>query len=105
MSYKDPLAPIQQQESEGPFLKHVEEGCPYRSDDVMDAEKGGVSTGTTIVAITFDGGVVMGADSRTSTGDYIANRVSRKITPVHDRIYVCRSGSAADTQALTSKRD
>lgn len=74
--------------------------CPYRADDVMDKEKG-VSTGTTIMACEFDGGVVMAADSRTSTGAYVANRASRKITKVHDRIYVCRSGSAADTQALT----
>jgi len=56
--------------------------------------------GTTIMAVEYDGGVVMGADSRTSTGSYIANRVSDKITYVHDSIYVCRSGSAADTQAI-----
>lgn len=31
---------------------------------------------------------------------YIANRVTDKLTPVHDRIYCCRSGSAADTQAI-----
>jgi 20S proteasome subunit beta 1 len=98
-------------------------------------------TQTTIMAVTFDGGVVMGADSRTSTGlliysllaellgralvcataseadvdtafgrmlrglniagSYVANRVSDKITAIHDRIYVCRSGSAADTQAIS----
>lgn len=34
------------------------------------------------------------------TGSYVANRVSDKLTPLHDRIYCCRSGSAADTQAL-----
>lgn len=56
---------------------------------------------TTIMAMTYDGGVVMGADSRTSTGNYVANRVSDKLTPVHERIYCCRSGSAADTQAVS----
>ncbi|CAM9633997.1 unnamed protein product [Phaeothamnion confervicola] len=55
---------------------------------------------TTIMAVVFDGGVVMGADSRTSTGSYVANRVSDKITALHDSIYACRSGSAADTQAI-----
>jgi len=60
-----------------------------------------VSTGTTIMAVAYDGGVVMGADTRTSTGDYVANRASRKISKVHDKIFVCRCGSAADTQALT----
>ncbi|KAI9264842.1 proteasome subunit beta type-6, partial [Phascolomyces articulosus] len=44
--------------------------------------------------------VVIGADSRTTTGAYIANRVTDKLTKVHDRIYCCRSGSAADTQAV-----
>ena len=56
---------------------------------------------TTIMACVFDGGVIMGADSRTSTGTYVANRVSDKITSLHDRICACRSGSAADTQAVS----
>ncbi len=56
------------------------------------------STGTTLVAVEFDGGVVLGADSRTSTGTYVANRVTDKLTPVTDYIFACRSGSAADTQ-------
>merc|ERR1711862_682713 len=38
---------------------------------------------------------------RTTTGSYVANRASRKISKVDDNIYVCRCGSAADTQALT----
>uniref|UniRef100_A0A4W4DTT7 Proteasome subunit beta n=1 Tax=Electrophorus electricus TaxID=8005 RepID=A0A4W4DTT7_ELEEL len=55
---------------------------------------------TTIMAVEFDDGVVIGADSRTTTGAYIANRVTDKLTPIHDRIFCCRSGSAADTQAV-----
>ena len=31
---------------------------------------------------------------------YQANRVTDKLTFLHDRIYCCRSGSAADTQAV-----
>ncbi|KAF6299443.1 proteasome subunit beta type-6 isoform X2 [Rhinolophus sinicus] len=65
-----------------------------------DWENREVSTGTTIMAVQFDGGVVLGADSRTTTGSYIANRVTDKLTPIHDRIFCCRSGSAADTQAV-----
>ncbi|XP_005091219.1 proteasome subunit beta type-6 [Aplysia californica] len=59
-----------------------------------------VSTGTTIMATEFDKGVILGADSRTTTGAYIANRVTDKLTKVTDYIYCCRSGSAADTQAI-----
>ena len=31
---------------------------------------------------------------------YIVNRVTDKLTPITDRIFCCRSGSAADTQAI-----
>ena len=80
----------------------VDTDVPYRADDVNHKMDGEVKTGTTIMAVQFDGGVIMGADSRTSTGEYVANRASRKVSKVHDRIFVCRSGSAADTQALTA---
>ena len=122
-------------------------------------------TGTTIVACVYDGGVVLGADTRVTTGarrpshaclhaaravsgradrrcrllaieprgppkgpravsrrgahpslsvhraarggggeragTYISNRVSDKITPLADNAFLCRSGSAADTQLVS----
>ena len=48
---------------------------------------------TTIMACQYKGGVVLGADSRTSTGTYVANRASDKITQVTDNVWMCRSGS------------
>jgi 20S proteasome subunit beta 1 len=70
---------------------------------VADAEyTRDISLGTTIIAVQFDGGVVLGADSRTSSGSYVANRVQDKITPLLDNVYLCRSGSASDTQAIAS---
>jgi len=63
-------------------------------------KKGEVNLGTSIMAVQFDEGVIIGADSRTTTGSYIANRVTDKLTFVDDRIYCCRSGSSADTQAI-----
>jgi len=71
------------------------------SSETKHLKSGEVSTGTTIMAIPFDGGVVLGADSRVSTGIYVCNRVSDKLAQLHDTIWCCRSGSAADTQALT----
>ncbi|CAD5172026.1 unnamed protein product [Musa acuminata subsp. malaccensis] len=59
------------------------------------------SLGTTIIGVTYDGGVVLGADSRTSTGMYVANRASDKITQLTDNVYICRSGSAADSQVIS----
>lgn len=69
------------------------------------------------MGVSFKGGVVIGADSRTTTGSYIANRVTDKLTPLGSQVYIslslfvirrcaadyiycCRSGSAADTQAV-----
>lgn len=52
------------------------------------------------MAVKFKGGIILGADSRTTTGAYIANRVTDKLTQVHGKIWCCRSGSAADTQAV-----
>ncbi|KAM9917703.1 hypothetical protein OXX59_009160, partial [Metschnikowia pulcherrima] len=68
--------------------------------DINHLKKGEVSLGTSIMAVKFADGVILGADSRTTTGTYIANRVSDKLTQIHDTIYCCRSGSAADTQAV-----
>jgi len=58
------------------------------------------STGTTTMAVEYDGGVVIGADTRQTNGTYISNRVTDKLTRVTDHIYCCRSGSAADTQVV-----
>lgn len=48
--------------------------CPCLVQDFMGVP---VSMGTTIMAASFDGGVVMGADSRTSTGDCACGRLRR----------------------------
>lgn len=58
-------------------------------------------TGTTIVGCVFNGGVVLGADGRVSTGQYISNRASNKIAPLSDSAFLLRSGSAADTQIIS----
>mmetsp|Transcript_11376 Transcript_11376/g.35960 ORF Transcript_11376/g.35960 Transcript_11376/m.35960 type:complete len:229 (-) Transcript_11376:41-727(-) len=59
------------------------------------------SMGTTIMAACYDGGVILCADSRTSTGTFVANRVADKISKLANNIFICRSGSAADTQMIT----
>ena len=68
--------------------------------DMNHLKSGEVNLGTSIMAVNFKDGVILGADSRTTTGAYIANRVTDKLTKVHDTIWCCRSGSAADTQAV-----
>ncbi|RUP52204.1 proteasome subunit beta type-6 [Jimgerdemannia flammicorona] len=67
----------------------------------MVLKEGEVNLGTTTMAVTFKGGVIIGADSRSTIGSFIANRVTNKLAEVHDLIYCCRSGSSADTQAVS----
>ena len=42
------------------------------------------------------------ADTRVSTGIYVSNRASDKMTVLEDTTVMCRSGSAADTEAIAS---
>ena len=84
-------------------------------------EENEVSMGTTILAVRYRDGVVVGADTRTSVSGYVSNRHAAKLTFVLDRkvddfvhtavpednacfstCVLCRSGSAADTQSLAS---
>ena len=44
-----------------------------------------VSMGTTILAVRYKGGVVVGADTRTSVSGYVSNRYAAKLTFVLDR--------------------
>ncbi|XP_038158692.1 proteasome 20S subunit beta 12 [Cyprinodon tularosa] len=61
----------------------------------------GVSTGTTILAAIFDGGVVIGSDSRASIGgEYVSSKTINKVVQVHDKIFCCMAGSLADAQAV-----
>ncbi|KAM8840331.1 proteasome 20S subunit beta 12 [Spinachia spinachia] len=68
----------------------------------VDSRVQGVSTGTTILAATFDGGVVIGSDSRASIGgEYVSSKTINKVVQIHDQIFCCMAGSLADAQAVT----
>ncbi len=58
------------------------------------------SLGTTIIALIYNGGVMLAADGRTSSGQYVANRVADKIWPLAPNIYALKCGTASDTQFL-----
>lgn len=64
----------------------------YRGEDI--------SLGTTIIAATYNEGVVLGADARSSAGKYVANRAKDKLMYLADNIIMLRSGAAADTTAI-----
>lgn len=61
-----------------------------------------VDLGTTLVAVRYNQGVVVAADSRTSVGTYVSNRYAHKLAPITRHCMVLRSGSAADTQRVAT---
>jgi 20S proteasome subunit beta 2 len=54
-------------------------------------------TGTTIVAIKFKDGVILGADTRATGGSIILDKECNKIHYIAPNIYGCGAGTAADT--------
>ncbi|CAI2294237.1 unnamed protein product [Caenorhabditis sp. 36 PRJEB53466] len=59
------------------------------------------STGTTIVAVSYKGGLVMGADSRATAGNIIADKHCEKVHKLTESIYACGAGTAADLDQVT----
>jgi len=59
-------------------------------------------TGTTIVGVIYDGGVVLGADTRATEGDTVADKNCEKIHYIADNVWCCGAGTSADTEATTA---
>lgn len=59
------------------------------------------NTGTTIVALTYKDGLIMGADSRATAGNIIADKQCEKVHKLTDSIYACGAGTAADLEQVT----
>ncbi|KAF9444639.1 proteasome subunit [Macrolepiota fuliginosa MF-IS2] len=71
------------------------------------AEKGlplpkATSTGTTIVGCLFKDGIVLGADTRATEGDIVADKNCEKIHYITESIRCCGAGTAADTEFTTA---
>lgn len=58
-------------------------------------------TGTTIAGVIFKDGVVLGADTRSTSGSTVADKNCEKIHYIADNIRCCGAGTAADTEAVT----
>lgn len=58
-------------------------------------------TGTTIVGVVFDGGVVLGADTRATADTTVVEKKCEKIHYIAPNIYCCGAGVAADTEKVT----
>ncbi|KAI1292249.1 Proteasome subunit beta type-7 [Halotydeus destructor] len=58
-------------------------------------------TGTTIVGIVCADGVILGADTRATEGNIIADKNCEKIHYLAPNMYCCGAGTAADTEYTT----
>lgn len=58
-------------------------------------------TGTTICGIIFKDGVILGADTRATDGNIVAEKNCEKIHYIASNIYCCGAGTAADTSYTT----
>ncbi|KAG2708080.1 hypothetical protein I3843_05G159400 [Carya illinoinensis] len=58
-------------------------------------------TGTTIVGLIFQDGVILGADTRATEGPIVCDKNCEKIHYMAPNIYCCGAGTAADTKAVT----
>lgn len=53
-------------------------------------------TGTTIIGLCCKQGIVLGADTRTTSGSLIINKLKHKIHQISSKIYCCTAGTVAD---------
>lgn len=58
-------------------------------------------TGTTICGVVFEAGVILGADTRSTNGETVADKDCEKIHYIAPNIYCCGAGTAADTESVT----
>jgi 20S proteasome subunit beta 2 len=73
-----------------------------RNQSLIKENKSGIvplamKTGTTIVGIVYDGGVVLGADTRATSDSEVAEKNCTKIDYLAPNMYCCGAGTAADT--------
>ena len=67
---------------------------------VMAVEADVIKTGTSTVGITFDGGVVVGAEHRATMGKFIANKNVKKKFKISGRVALTTAGLVGHAQSL-----
>ena len=67
---------------------------------VMAVEADVIKTGTSTVGITFNGGVVVGADHRATMGNFIANKNVKKLFKISGRVALTTAGLVGHAQSL-----
>ncbi len=60
-----------------------------------------VKTGTSTIGITYDGGVVVGADHRATMGHFVANKSVQKLFQIGENIALTTAGLVGHAQSLS----
>ena len=60
-----------------------------------------LKTGTSTIGITFDGGVVVGADHRATMGHFIANKSVQKLFQIGENLALTTAGLVGHAQSLS----
>jgi len=67
----------------------------------MDSATEAVKTGTSTVGITYNGGVVVGADHRATMGHFIANKSVQKLFRISENVALTTAGLVGHAQSLS----
>ena len=67
----------------------------------MEAHQNVLKTGTSTIGITFDGGVVVGADHRATMGHFIANKSVQKLFKIGENLALTTAGLVGHAQSLS----
>jgi proteasome beta subunit len=67
---------------------------------MSDEGIGAVKTGTSTIGITFNGGVVVGADHRATMGHFVANKSVQKLFKIGDNLALTTAGLVGHAQSL-----
>ena len=67
---------------------------------MSDEGPGAVKTGTSTIGITFDGGVVVGADHRATMGHFVANKSVQKLFKIGENLALTTAGLVGHAQSL-----
>ncbi|EKX43371.1 20S proteasome subunit beta type 7 [Guillardia theta CCMP2712] len=76
----------------------LESQANYGSSSIIKKAK---KTGTTIAGIIFKDGVVLGADTRATSGPIVADKNCEKIHYLAPNIFCCGAGTSADCENVT----
>lgn len=81
-----------------------DDSLSHRNSKILEQASGTLKerkTGTTIVGCVFPGGIVLGADTRATSGSTVFDKNCAKLHKLAPNIYCAGAGTAADTEHVT----